>query len=85
MRTATKMSKLRATRLLAGLSQEELAKAVGTTRQTIHNLEKGKYRNIKAEIMLKLAKYFNMPVEELFYEHPVIQELQNPTPDERAG
>ena len=48
------------------MSQEELADAVGVTRQSIHSIEKGKF--IPSTLLaLKLAKYFKKPVEEIFY------------------
>jgi len=47
------------------ISQEELALAVGVTRQTITSLECEKYT---ASLMLayKIAKYFNKNIEEIF-------------------
>lgn len=48
------------------MSQEELADAVGITRQSIHSIEKGKF--IPSTLLaLKLAKYFRKPVEEIFF------------------
>jgi len=47
------------------LSQEELALAVGTTRQTISSIEVGKYT---ASLILayKIAHYFGLTIEEVF-------------------
>jgi putative transcriptional regulator len=47
------------------LSQEELALAVGVTRQTITSIEVGKYT---ASLVLahKIAKYFGKTIEEVF-------------------
>ncbi|KXL52566.1 DNA-binding transcriptional repressor PuuR [Anaerotignum neopropionicum] len=47
------------------LSQEELAKAVGVTRQTITSLEVGKYT---ASLILayKIASYFHLAIEDVF-------------------
>ena len=47
------------------LSQEELAIAVGVTRQTITSLECGKYI---ASLVLayKIANYFGLNIEEVF-------------------
>jgi len=47
------------------LSQEELANAVGVTRQTITSIEVGKYT---ASLILayKIAKYFGKTIEEIF-------------------
>lgn len=48
-----------------GITQEKLAKAVGVTRQTIIAIEKGNYTP-SVLLALRLAKYFNTSVEELF-------------------
>ena len=48
------------------LSQQELANAVGVTRLTIHSIETGKF-NPSVSLALKIAKFFNKPVEEVFY------------------
>jgi putative transcriptional regulator len=48
-----------------GLTQEELAEAVGVTRQTVIALEKGNYTPSVA-LALKLAKVFKASVEDLF-------------------
>ena len=47
------------------LSQEELALAVGVTRQTIISLEKEKYT---ASLVLahKIARYFGVTIEDVF-------------------
>ncbi len=47
------------------LSQEELAKAVGTTRQTITSIECEKY-TASLVLAYKIAKYFGMSIEEVF-------------------
>ncbi|MFR5601367.1 MAG: helix-turn-helix transcriptional regulator [Lachnospiraceae bacterium] len=47
------------------LSQEELALAVGVTRQTITSLECGKYM-ASLPLAYKLARYFGMNIEEVF-------------------
>ncbi len=48
-----------------GLRQEELAKAMGVSRQTISSLENGKY-NPSILLAHKLAVYFGVSIEELF-------------------
>jgi putative transcriptional regulator len=48
------------------MSQEDLAKEIGVTRQTIHSIEKGKFVP-SALLAFKLARFFNKPVEEVFY------------------
>ena len=48
------------------ISQQELANAVGVTRLTIHSIEKGKF-NPSVLLALKIAKFFNKHVEDIFY------------------
>lgn len=47
------------------LTQEDLAKKVGVTRQTIISIEQGKYI-ASLPLALKIAKIFNVTVETLF-------------------
>ena len=47
------------------VTQEELAEAVGVTRQTIISLENGRY-NASLLLAHKLAQYFHLTIEELF-------------------
>ena len=47
------------------LSQEELAFAVGVTRQTITSIEVGKY-TASLVLAYKIAKYFDKTIEEVF-------------------
>ena len=58
----TKIKELRKSRKL---SQEELALAVGTTRQTITSIEVGKY-TASLVLAYKIAKYFELTIEEVF-------------------
>lgn len=47
------------------ITQDELAEAVGVTRQTIISLEAGKY-NASLQLAFKIAKYFGTKIEEIF-------------------
>ena len=47
------------------LSQEELALAVGVTRQTITSIEIGKY-TASLVLAYKIANYFGLSIEEVF-------------------
>ena len=58
----TKIRELRAARRI---SQEELAAAVGTTRQTITSIETGKYV-ASLPLAYKIAKYFDRSIEDVF-------------------
>lgn len=47
------------------ITQEELAAAVGVTRQTIISLENGRY-NASLQLAHKIAVYFGIAIEEIF-------------------
>ena len=47
------------------LTQEELAKKIGVTRQTIISIEQGKYI-ASLPLALKMAKIFEVPIEKIF-------------------
>lgn len=49
----------------AGVTQKELAKNVGVTRQTIIAIEKGNYTPSVA-LAIKIAEFFGTTVEKLF-------------------
>ena len=56
---------LKVLRAIKNISQEELAKQISVSRQTINAMEKGKY--VPSTVLtLKLARYFEKPVEEIF-------------------
>lgn len=48
------------------MSQQELADAIGVTRQTIFSIEKGKFVP-SALLALKIARFFNKTFEEVFF------------------
>ena len=48
-----------------GIRQEDLAQAVGVSRQTVISLEKGKY-NPSLALAFRLARYFGPPIEQIF-------------------
>jgi len=48
-----------------GIRQDEFAKMMGVSRQTISSLETGRY-NPSIYLAYKIAKYFNMTIEEVF-------------------
>ncbi len=51
------------------MTQEELAKKVGVTRQTIIAIEKGKY-SPSLELAFRIAYVFDSPLEEVFFYDP---------------
>lgn len=57
---------LRVERAIKNLTQEELAKRIGVSRQTINAMELNKY--VPSTVLsLKIAKVFEKKVEELFF------------------
>jgi len=58
-------NQIKVQRAIKNITQEELAIKIGVTRKTINTIENGKY--IPSTILaIKLAKYFEIKVEELF-------------------
>ena len=56
---------LKVERAINNITQEELAKQIGVTRQAINSIELNKY--VPSTILsLKLSQYFNKTVNELF-------------------
>ena len=58
-------NRIRELRKAAGLRQEDLARLVGVRRETIGNLEKGRY-NPSLVLAWNIAKVFQVPIEEVF-------------------
>ena len=55
-----------------GIKQDELAEAMGVSRQTISSLENGRY-NPSVILAIKLARFFVTNVEDIF----IYEEEQN--------
>ena len=52
-------------RAIKNITQEDLAKVIAVSRQTINAIEKNKY--VPSTVLaLKIASYFNKPVEDIF-------------------
>jgi len=58
-------NRIRELRKKLGVRQEDVAKSVGVTRQTINAIENEKY-SPTLELAIRLAKLLNTTVEELF-------------------
>ncbi|MFC1786185.1 helix-turn-helix transcriptional regulator [Candidatus Neomarinimicrobiota bacterium] len=59
-------NKIRYFRFHSGeMTQQQLAEKAGATRQTIHHIETSKY-SPSLELAFKIAKVFNVPLEEVF-------------------
>ena len=59
--------KLKSARAALDLSQEQLAKKVGVSRQTINAIEKGDY-NPTINLCISICKALNKTLDELFWE-----------------
>lgn len=59
--------KLKSARAASDLSQDDLAKAVGVSRQTINAVEKGDY-NPSINLCISICKVLNKTLDELFWE-----------------
>ena len=57
--------RLQEVRRAAGLTQEDLAQALGVTRQTINVIENDKY-DPTLGLAMRLARFLNTPVEDIF-------------------
>ena len=58
-------NRIEAIRKERGIRQEEFAKALGVSRQTISSLENGRY-NPSILLAHRIARYFGMAIEEVF-------------------
>lgn len=61
------MARLKIARTRAGLTQAQLAKEVGVTRQTINLIENGRY-NPTLKLCLAICHRLNASLDELFWE-----------------
>lgn len=60
---------LKVQRAIRDITQEQLAQIIGVSRQTINAIEKKKY--VPSTVLaLKIARYFEKPVEEVFKLDP---------------
>jgi putative transcriptional regulator len=63
-------NKIKVLRAMHDLTQEDLAKVIGVSRQTILAIEKGKYIPSLA-LAYKLARHFGVNIEDVFqYDEP---------------
>ena len=67
-------SRIRQFREEMDLSQIELAKLVGVSRQTIYYLERGSY-NPSLTISFKISEILKKPIHEIFYQEPIIKDI----------
>lgn len=68
-------NRLRQIRRTKDITQEELAKAVGVTRQTIIAIEKGHVKRPSDEVMLAIAEYLGCDVTDIFFT-PLVKHVK---------
>ena len=61
----TLKNKIEQIRKERGIRQDDFAKSMGVSRQTISSLENGRY-NPSILLAYKIVKYFQMSIEEVF-------------------
>lgn len=67
-------NRLEEIRKARGITQEELAKILEVSRQTVGSLENGRY-NPSIILAFKIARYFEMAIEDIFiYEEENVNE-----------
>ena len=71
-------NKIKVFRAMNDLTQEDLAREVGVTRQTILAIEKGKY-DPSLELAFRISNRFGVHIEEIFSYDPVNSD--RPLPD----
>ena len=59
-------NRLKVARAEKDLTQEDLAKLIGVSRQSINAIESGRYV-LSTVLALKMAQVFGKPVEEIFF------------------
>lgn len=59
--------RIKSARAMLDMTQQDLAKSVGVTRQTINAIEKDDY-NPTIKLCLAIAKVLNRSLDELFWE-----------------
>ena len=62
-----KNKRMKLARIELDMNQDDLAKAVGVTRQTIELIESGKY-NPTLNLCISICKTLNKTLDELFWE-----------------
>jgi putative transcriptional regulator len=58
-------NRIREQRVVRGLSQAELASAVGVSRQSIISIESGRYLP-SLPLAFRIARFFDLPIDAMF-------------------
>ncbi len=68
--------KMKFARLERQLSQAELARAVGVSRQTVNMIESGSY-NPTLELCVRICRTLGLTLNDLFWEEPITDEEED--------
>lgn len=68
------VSRIRELRDELKISQQDLAKSVGVSRQTIYYLERGA-SNPSLTLSMDISKVLNRPIEQIFFYEPIIKDF----------
>lgn len=60
-------NRIKVLRAEQNMTQEQLARSVGVSRQTINAIEKGKF-DPSLPLAFKIAKLFNLSIEDIFLD-----------------
>lgn len=60
-------NRIRVLRAMREITQEDLATALGVTRQTIIAIEKGKY-DPSLPLAFRISRFFDLPMEKIFFD-----------------
>ena len=71
----SKNLRIKAARAALDMTQNELADAVGVSRQTMNAIEKGDY-NPTVKLCIKICKVLNKSLDELFWEDILDEEIE---------
>lgn len=63
-------NRIKVLRAMREITQEDLATALGVTRQTIIAIEKGKY-DPSLPLAFRISRFFKLPVEKIFFDEDV--------------
>lgn len=77
-------NRVRSVRIRAGLSQLDVAQAVGVTRQSLSSIEAGR-ATPSVTLALRLARVLRIGIEELFGDPPDAESITAETSSELAG
>ena len=64
---------IKARRLVVGMKEDTLAKAVDVTQAVISQIERGKYDSLKTILLLDICEHLKIPPNELFSPPPIIK------------